>query len=385
MSIKKIHFSAARNKQSLPSGQSPGGSLDEPDACWTDDLTVKFQITESQTIAHSYKRDQSLEEIRLDIAKKFKVTDQHLDFYQGEVRLDGAVLLGVVPRNKFGIVEIRLQLNETATAEKAKLDLNVYYRNFTLPEIITVSLGVDEETGAERKVLVEIENRTIPKPFLGGYRDPATRIEYHNAFTQTGPRPRTNAICAASRDTQTEPRLMCGLRTTRTPRNEIRQFVSSDEMIVQLERHRKAVLIQRCFRAYLWRKLLRTSAAQWCQMQEKAREKKPYETANADYNKVLRLLYMEPKTKPEFEAIYAAIQNWKRLETMRLRDLHSDGPYIAELYQVLEREIFLLNEVDQRREKLRRACRQQSTEKTLSKLGQPKKFMTKDRKNITSE
>jgi hypothetical protein len=33
--------------------------------------------------------------------------------------------------------------------------------------------------------VVEIESRSIRKPFIGGYRHKVTGVEYHHAFTQT--------------------------------------------------------------------------------------------------------------------------------------------------------------------------------------------------------
>jgi len=33
--------------------------------------------------------------------------------------------------------------------------------------------------------VVEIESRSIRKPFIGGYRHKITDVEYHHAFTQT--------------------------------------------------------------------------------------------------------------------------------------------------------------------------------------------------------
>lgn len=347
------------------------------------DLTVKFQITDTKIIAHSYKKTQTLKDIKRDIAAKFKVNDLFLDLYQNDDELvpsDDSIVLNNLPRTKFGIVELQLKLNERGLKECSKLDLNIYYSNFTLPEIITVNLATadgDDET-EDRKIIVEIENRKITKPFLGGFRDPRTKIEYHHAATQTGPmKIRKDGIL--SRETQTDANLMKSIRTTRTPRNEIREFVSSDEMLSRLDKLKKVKLIQKNFRAYQWRKLIKTSAEQWRIIQQKAKEKKNYDTVNADYNKVLRLLYMEPTKKEEFEEIYTAIQHWKKEETNRLKNLHSDGAYISELNIILEREIYLLNEVEQRKEVVKQAFREKTSERLLKRLGQPKKFIASNR------
>jgi len=36
-----------------------------------------------------------------------------------------------------------------------------------------------------KDIVVEIESRSIRKPFIGGYRHKITDVEYHHAFTQT--------------------------------------------------------------------------------------------------------------------------------------------------------------------------------------------------------
>lgn len=376
MSIKKIQFSPIKERVHLKQLTTDGEEGEEEDERVA--LTVKFQITETKIIAHSYPRTLSLRDIKRDIAGKFKVPDGLLELRQNAaVIVNEGVQLNDLPRNEFGIVELQLKAKEGGD-EEIKLDLNVYYSNFTLPEIITVNVPCagEQEDGEGRQIFVEIDNRQIVKPFLGGYRDPVTKIEYHNASSQTGPMKvfRNHIV---TRETQTEPHLIKSLRTTRTPRNEIREFVSSDEMLVRLEKLKSVKLIQKNFRAFKWRKLIRESAEQWRTIQQKTREKMNYETNNADYNRVLRLLYMQPTEKEEFDQIQAAIMHWKREEKARLKGLYSEGSYIAELNLVVEKEIFLLNEVEQRKAVVKAMLKEKSSERLLIRLGKPKKFISK--------
>ena len=44
--------------------------------------------------------------------------------------------------------------------------------------------------GVKKEILVHIEHTRIPKPFLGGYRNRRTGLEYHNAAVQTLPKRR---------------------------------------------------------------------------------------------------------------------------------------------------------------------------------------------------
>lgn len=412
MSIKKIQFSPIKEQRRRDFPRTAAEEDEEEDDGSQDqeleeftpnsDLTVKFQITETQIIAHSYPRSLSLKDIKRDIAGKFKVPDNALELRQSvdqQVIANERIKLNDLPRNQFGIVELQLKLKEEEAKDDVeshsqrktpsanaplKLDLNVYYSNFTLPEIITVNVSSNHQdpsssSSGDRKIIVEIDNRQIVKPFLGGYRDPVTKTEYHHASTQTGPM-KVFHKPILTRETQTEAHLIKSLRTTRTPRNEIREFVSSDEMLVRLERLKSVKIIQRNFRAFKWRQLIKSSAEQWRTIQQKAREKMNYETVNADYNRVLRLLYMDPKEKEDFDQIHMAIQNWKRQEKIRLKALHggnNEGAYIAELNLVVEKEIFLLNEVEQRKAVVKAALKEKSSERLLRRLGKPKKFLSK--------
>lgn len=54
-----------------------------------------------------------------------------------------------------------------------------------VPDIITVQVEKDNHI---EEITVEIEDRRIPKPYLGGYRHVESEIEYHHAATQSGPR-----------------------------------------------------------------------------------------------------------------------------------------------------------------------------------------------------
>ena len=48
----------------------------------------------------------------------------------------------------------------------------------------------DLHSGGKREILVRIEHTGVPKPFLGGYRNRRTGLEYHNAAIQTLPKKR---------------------------------------------------------------------------------------------------------------------------------------------------------------------------------------------------
>lgn len=53
--------------------------------------------------------------------------------------------------------------------------------------LLTARVHRDSESG---EVLVRIYDSSVKKPFLGGYRDAVTDVEYHHASAQTHPYPR---------------------------------------------------------------------------------------------------------------------------------------------------------------------------------------------------
>lgn len=109
-----------------------------------------------------------------------------------------------------------------------------------------------------KRIVVEIVNDPIIKPFLGGYLNKLTAIEYHNAFSQTGPLiDHSKYDKLVTRDTQTE--------LQPTERNEIISVQPKMECKSKLQtnQNKMATIIQRNFRWYLWNKLIKQSSSEW--------------------------------------------------------------------------------------------------------------------------
>ena len=53
--------------------------------------------------------------------------------------------------------------------------------------------------------VVEIEDRTSPKPFLGGWRDVDTNVEYYDAVTQTPLKPWPRNLVSRPVQTSAQP------------------------------------------------------------------------------------------------------------------------------------------------------------------------------------
>lgn len=78
----------------------------------------------------------------------------------------------------------------------------VTQQDYHMPDVITVRV----ETGSDsfQEVVVKVERPTYNKPFLGGFRNVSTGVEFHNAGSQTKPKKRPDkGIELFSRGTQT--------------------------------------------------------------------------------------------------------------------------------------------------------------------------------------
>lgn len=136
-------------------------------------LTVKIQLPENSEniLAANFPFTFTVRNLKADIARKFKIFSEHLLVYQGENGIPDDFLLCDLNLNDFGIIEIKLCLTDDAFNKGISLDTGVYYSSFTLPDIITVHVPFENENGevTTRDLVVEIENKSIRKPFLGGY------------------------------------------------------------------------------------------------------------------------------------------------------------------------------------------------------------------------
>lgn len=136
-------------------------------------FTVKIQLPEDREniLAVNFPNTFDVGSLKEDIAKKFKITGDKLLVYQEDDEINDRQKLCNLNLNDFGIIEIKLTLSDDAINDGFKLDTSVYYSSFTLPDIITVHIPIENENGetTTRDLVVEIENKSIKKPFLGGF------------------------------------------------------------------------------------------------------------------------------------------------------------------------------------------------------------------------
>lgn len=108
------------------------GSLEKTDSGSSSKkcVTVKIQLpeTENTTLAHTYNIILKVEDLKKDIAGKFKIEKQFIQIFQSDKEVSDDFILSQLICNEFGIIEIQLKLTEEAEKSHVKLDTNVYYR-----------------------------------------------------------------------------------------------------------------------------------------------------------------------------------------------------------------------------------------------------------------
>ncbi|XP_038104266.1 IQ and ubiquitin-like domain-containing protein [Culex quinquefasciatus] len=387
--------------QEVDYGELQQKGHDEDEILILKDVTVKFRILKFHIVTHAYPNIYTIDEVKKDISTKFQIQQKYLVLKQVNSTnpLKDSQRLFDLCDNDYGVIDMELELTENACLANVRLEPKQYYNNFSLPDIITVRVPADEsgEGSASRDLVVEIENQAIIKPFVGGYVDKITKIEFHDAFTQTGPPlERIKFAGIQSRDTQTVEEKAIEIDTPRdratTNYGEATElsyaskytdrtvstgsYESYDEMTKRIDLIGKVTLIQRNFRRYMWEKAIKQCAAEWRRLQkeQKRREGKRSKARQEECRKEC-IVKTFPKTKEDFDALYAQVQLWKENELKRISEKYSGAPKIAEMHQLLDKEVQLLNGIERQRQLLQQEAKKVRNEQILKKLGDPVKWV----------
>ncbi|XP_043791083.1 IQ and ubiquitin-like domain-containing protein [Apis laboriosa] len=230
---------------------------------------------------------------------------------------------------------------------------------------------------------VEIEDRRIKKPYLGGWKHKISQVEYLNAESQTGPLIR-NSKEKCSKKVQyiswTEV-------STQTPYHQSTQmarpdcFISSEsdtyitskpyetyeEMMKRLDYDGKARIIQKNYKIYKLWKYIKQYARQY---RELAKQCKFYEAENIllyrkrHQGEILRRI--DPKTRLDFDLLYDLVEKWKRDHIECTKQLFFRPGRCAENYMILEKMVEMLNVIDQKRQAVRKRYRNKKRVKFIT-------------------
>ncbi|KAM7362629.1 IQ motif and ubiquitin-like domain-containing protein isoform 2-T2 [Cochliomyia hominivorax] len=383
-----------------------------------ENVTVKFRLQGNQTIAQIYPNCMTLSEVKTDVARRFELEPELLVLKQGQEILSDFCAIKETDSDEYGIHEYQLELNiklkslksqqqtnqnedteaETDSERQPKLDLNVYYSKYRLPDFITVFIPAeDSRNGKSKNIVVEIQNRSIVKPFLCGYVNKITGIEYFDAFTQTGPFiNKCKFQSYASRDTQTrelKPKLVDTMHDQISQcwldGNNVRywseatdyfitagKYITHDQQERRINRLGKIRLIQRNFRRWKWMKYIRECAAEYRRLiANRLAEEEAFEENQLKRIKREQRAKQFPRTKDDFDLLYGEVQKWKIAEMKRIAKMYEGPSRIAEINILLDKEITLLSGIDRQRQLVYEAMKDFRQEQLLKKMGEPIKWV----------
>ncbi|KAK3734124.1 hypothetical protein RRG08_000036 [Elysia crispata] len=355
--------------------------------------TVKLMLMPSgRVVTIACTLGKTLESLKTHFASELKMTSSLIMMtFDGKGMSDSTTLadLGVGPN---GTVQLELQ-----SADPINNPLKPYRprQEYHMPDVITVR--VVTENCESRDVVVEIERSRTKKPFLGGFRNKNTGVEFHNASAQTLQKPRplptAERFC---RDTQTCEQKNTRQQTTNTTSTQMtgvgvyislvedklitpgKYFSADDYWALILS---KVLILQKYYRRWLAKryvKKLREDKAkrlEW-ERQEELRKKKEKESR-------LRREYarrINPKTKADFDMLLHCLEKWRQEEMERINTTLEGAERKAAMCMLLEQETELLSAIERHKNEANLDNRDKRIMQFLEKAASPKKWQGHDGK-----
>ncbi|CAB3250663.1 unnamed protein product [Arctia plantaginis] len=360
-------------------------------------IAIKFKVrNQGSTFTRSYQSTMKVHEIKKNLGELFKIEPDNIVFLRGENPLKDRMTLMDLDYDKYGIAELEL-----LTKNHEKLDLEKLYKEMPFNDVLSIVVPFG---GTLKQINVEIFSSPIKKPFLGGYRNVNTGVIYHHAYTQTPQKPeKLPPEKKNCRDTQTaeEKEKIYDTNYSRaTQMNCVHAYIPNvtdriivpkhyetyDEMIARLNHAHYASIIQRTFRHYQFRQ----KVAKWLKecMERIARMKEEERLEREAMERRLRrdlITKTFPKTREDFDQLYAMVDRWKHAEIARISQLHSKGPKIAEFTLLLDKEVELLRCIEDYRVKVKEDSRKLRDQRFLEEISKPVAWYGRSGKLITME
>lgn len=370
------------------------------------------------------------------IAEDMQIPAQHLVLrFLGRVAASHSTLQDCGLRNSRRIVEGNVVIDPTQTGDE-----------YRMPRVLVVSV-VNDDTGAvEREVIVRVSRASDDpdpaaaaaaavaaaadgeeggpeeddpsasgraggggsaaedpwargqKPFLGGFKDKRTGLQYHHAATQTSHAradPWAGRAPRVSRDTQTPKLVTRSAQTKREAATQMERrgltissdrdrvvvpqaYVSADE--VEAEREGRVRLLQRCWRGHRARLAaagLRAAREADAEAREAAAEAAAAEAA--EQHRVMVERRMNPRTAGDFAALYGEVEAWRQAETARIKAADmSEASRKEALAQLLARQTRMLASVDGLRTQAKKDAQGSRVARMLDDMAQPQRWETGD-------
>ncbi|XP_030025931.2 IQ and ubiquitin-like domain-containing protein [Manduca sexta] len=360
-------------------------------------IAIKFQVrNQNGTFTRSYHSIMKVHEIKKNLAGLFEVDPDNLVLLRGEQPLKDRMALLDLDYDKYGIVDVDL-----LTKNNEKLNLEKLYKEIPINDVLSVTVPFGSTV---RQVNVEIFSELIEKPYLGGYRNVQTGVVYHHAFTQTPQKteklPPEKKNCRDTQTAQEREKIYDTAYSRATQMNTVHAYIPNvtdviivpkpyetyEEMIRRLNHDHYASIIQRAFKHHQFRqkveKWLKSCLEKIARMKEEERLERDAMERRLRRDLVTKTF---PKTREDFDQLYAMVDRWKHAEIARISQLHSKGPKIAEFTLLLDKEVELLRCIEAYRVKVKDDSRKTKEKQFLDEISKPVTWYGRDGKLILME
>ncbi|NXF70558.1 IQUB protein, partial [Sclerurus mexicanus] len=264
-----------------------------------------------------------------------------------------------------------------------------------MPDVLTVKVQTDSDSFQD--VVVKIERPTYNKPFLGGFRNMRTGVEFHNAGSQTKGQKRPDKgiqlFCRATQTVWEKNKPQQTRNTTSTQMTKIGLYVSNmtDKLIspgkyfTAEEYHRRrleaVIVLQKYFRRWHAINVVQDLREQkrlrlaWEAQEELQKKKEREEKFRREYERKLN-----PRTKEDFELLYHDLELWIQEETERINRTLTGAERKAALCELLEQETQLIACFERHKLNANEENQQKAILHLLDKCAQPKRWRAFDGK-----
>ncbi|XP_023943809.1 IQ and ubiquitin-like domain-containing protein [Bicyclus anynana] len=360
-------------------------------------IAIKFRIrNQNRVFTRSYHSILKVHEVKKNLAGVFSIDPENLVLLRQERPLNDRMALLDLDYDKYGIVEVEL-----LTKNNDNLNLERLYKEMPFSDVMTVAVPLGSTI---KYINVEIFSKPMKKPFLGGYRNVYTGVIYHHAYTQTPQKPEKvlpeNKTCRDTQTAETREKIYDTNYSRATQMNCVHAYIPNvsdriivpqpyetyEQMIARLNHNHYASIIQRAFRHHQFRQKVKKWLNECMERIKRMEEEKRLEREAMERRLRKDLVTKTfPKTREDFDQLYAMVDRWKHAEIARISQLHSKGPKIAEFTLLLDKEVELLRCIESYRVKVREDSRKTKEKKFLEEISKPVAWYGRDGKLITMD
>ncbi|KAF5297472.1 hypothetical protein FQR65_LT10008 [Abscondita terminalis] len=350
-------------------------------------VTIKFTTNDGSIFTQAYSPTTKIHEVKSILEDVFGTPANNMIIKEGQNHIDDDKVLKDFDLGQFGMLELSIYSKNPDVTISAT---DAYKHFVPAPDVLTVHVDDSDVEEGYRDVVVEMFNCAIDKPFIGGFVDKVSGVEYHHGYTQTGPPiPKVPHYKKNHRDTQTLFYRNRLLETNYAQATQMAKedlyipsvtdrimvagpYETADERAKRLGVEKQVRIIQRYFRAWKLRKALKILCEEYRRRLKREQELEEFYLKADEERKAKELIgKVFPRTKEDFTMLYAMVDRWKKAEIKRICYTYSGPAKITAFYMLLDKEIEMLRAIETHRQQMKREMQLKKDHEFFRLIGNP--------------